>query len=75
MQNVELLRAIGNCLACQVWHACRGLPTTILARGVLTRICGVGAGTRRAMRAGAGRAQVELGAGQVGHGIRNSSCG
>jgi len=27
MQNMELLRAIENCLACQVWHACRRLPT------------------------------------------------
>jgi len=27
LQNVELLCAIGNCFACQVRHACRGLPT------------------------------------------------
>jgi len=24
---MELVRAIRNCLACQVWHACRRLPT------------------------------------------------
>jgi len=27
MQNLELLRAIGNCFACQVCHTCRRLLT------------------------------------------------
>ena len=27
VQLGKALRAIGNCLACQVWHACRRLPT------------------------------------------------
>jgi len=27
MQNVKLLCAIGNCMACQMWQACCRLPT------------------------------------------------
>jgi len=30
IQNLELLRAIENCLTCQVWHACLKFPTSDL---------------------------------------------
>ena len=34
MQLGKALRAIGNCLACQVWHACRRLPTPALCHSL-----------------------------------------
>jgi len=40
MENLELLRAAGNCSAYQVWHACRRLPTLVLdqARQIKFRV-------------------------------------
>jgi len=40
MQNLELLRATENCLTCQVWQACRRLPTPDLDCSLKDAKCG-----------------------------------